>query len=271
MMCNNEFSLLRLVPAVTRARDFRLYTEDRRRLVDLWQNGGAAIMGHTPPSLLRELKNTASRGLYSPLPHYWEGRYIKALSRIFPGRSFRLFNAPPPELEALAEKGTAALWRPCIDPAAPLSVPENSPPVLIPVVPGIQGWRDNLPYGLCVLALDTGFEKNEILPPGDFLSPVLLAVAARGLYDLIAAAPQRANPCSEGACPRIIKTLKNSRWKRQGIYLSLRHEPAHEEWSALFRRFLEAGFLLPPVPRHPAILPGILSPGEEAKLAGLLV
>jgi hypothetical protein len=39
----------------------------------------------------------------------------------------------------------------------------------------------------------------------------------------------------------------------------------------LFSRFLENGFLIPPVPSHPLILPGILSPGEEAKLADLLL
>jgi hypothetical protein len=33
---------------------------------------------------------------------------------------------------------------------------------------------------------------------------------------------------------------------------------------------LEEGFLIPPAPAEPLILPGILSPGEEAKLAALL-
>ena len=272
---DNEFSLLHLIPTITRARDFRLYTKDRQRLVDLWQNGGAAVLGHTPPSLLKELKNTASRGLYTPFPHFLEDRYIKALTRIFPGRVFKLYATPPPELEELAAKGTgkaaAALWRPFFDPDAPLSVPENSPPVLIPVVPGIQGWHKGLPYGLCVLAINPDFEKTNPMPPGNFLSPVLLAVAARGLYDLIAAAPGRAKL----KYPRIEKTLKNSRpetgrWRRQGIYLTLQQEPSREEWAGLFSRFLEGGFLLPPVPYQPAILPGVLSPGEEAKLAGLL-
>jgi hypothetical protein len=136
---------------------------------------------------------------------------------------------------------------------------------LILVVPGIQGWHDNFPLGLCVLAIEPSFENT--LPPGDFLSPVLLAVAARGLYDLIAAVPERTSHL-----PRIAKALKNNdcRWRQQGIYLSLKQELAKEEWAELFRRFLEKGFLLPPVPYQPAILPGVLSQGEEAKLAGLL-
>jgi len=256
----NEFSLLRLVPAVLRARDFRLYT-NAGRLIDLWQNNGAAILGHTPPSLLRELKNTASRGLYAPFPHFLETRYHKALSRIFPDRTFRLFAAAPPGLETLVANGSAALWRPFADPASPLAVPEN-PPVLIPVIPGIQTWRDGLPLGLCVLAV-----KDAATIGGDFLPPVLLAPAIRGIYDLISVAPARANP----NYPRIAKALKNSEtWQRNGIYLTLRQKPSQTEWETLFRRFLENGFLLPPLPSQPLILPGVLSPGEEAKLASLL-
>jgi hypothetical protein len=266
----NEFSLLKLVPDVLRAREFRLYTK-AGRLVDLWQNNGAAVLGHTPPSLLRELKNTASRGLYAPFPHFMEARYYKALSCIFPNRTFRLYAAPPPELEKLVTNGSASLWRPFIDPAAPLVVPEN-PPVLIPVVPGIQTWRNGLPLGLCVLTI-----KNDVtighgdLSPGDFIPPVLLAAATRGIYDLISAAPARATI----NYPRIAKALKNNEeqnfWQRNGIYLTPRQKPSQTQWAALFRRFLENGFLLPPLPSQPLILPGVLSPGEEARLAGLLV
>jgi hypothetical protein len=261
---NAEFSLLRLVPAVLRARDFRLYTRGAGRLVDLWQNGGAAILGHTPPALLRELKNTASRGLYAPFPHFLEGRFIKALGRLFPQRNFLLYASSPVIVETLVKAGTAALWRPFLDPAAPLAVPEDAPPVLIPALPGIQGWRNGLPQGLCVLAIAPGFDPP--LPPPDFLSPVLLAAAARGVYDLIAAAMLRA----KSSFPRIGKALKDSPWQRQGVYLTQRETPAPETWAALFRRFLDAGFLLPPVPGQPAILPGVLSPGEETKLAALL-
>jgi len=266
---NNEFTLLNMVPEVLRARDFRLYTK-KGRLVDLWQNNGAAVLGHTPPSILRELKNTASRGLYAPFPHFLETRYHKALSRVFPNRNFRLFAAPPPELETLAAGGSAVLWRPFTNPASPLEVPEN-PPFLIPVVPGIQAWRGGLPFGLCVLAIK---KDAAIGADGDFLPPVLLAVAIRGIYDLISAAQARANP----DYPRIAKALKNnppnsegqSRWRQNGIYLTPRQKPSQTEWAALFSRFLENGFLIPPLPSQPLILPGVLSPGEEAKLASLL-
>ncbi|MDR2747508.1 MAG: hypothetical protein LBB77_08695, partial [Treponema sp.] len=77
----------------------------------------------------------------------------------------------------------------------------------------------------------------------------------------------------------------DSPWRRRGIYLSCpalqtrtapsqiqagRPSPPPEGWESLYRRFLDGGFLIPPGPGEPLILPGLLSPGEEAKLAALL-
>jgi len=262
-----EFSLLKQVPTVLRARGFRLYIQGGKRLIDLWLNGGAAVLGHTPPNILRELKNTASRGLYSPFPHFTEGRFLKALLRLFPGRSFRLYAAPPPELAGLFSSGIASLWRPFIDPASPFAAADS--PLLVPVLPGIQLWRGGLPLGLCVVAAESESHLEQ-LPPGDTLPPVLLAVAARGVYDLLAS-HERAKP----VLPRVFKALEKSRaeqrWERQGIYLNLKEKPEKDEWAALFSQFLDAGFLLPPTSAQPLILPGELSDGEEAKLAALVM
>ena len=252
---------MRQIPHILRARGFRLYLADNQRLVDLWQNGGAAILGHTPPNLLRELKNAASRGLYAPYPHFTESRFLKALSKLLPGRTFRLYAALPPACVNLK------LWRPYADPLNPFAVDDT--PLLIPVIPGIQTWRGAMPLGLCVVAARTGDATAEEmfsqLPPNDMFSPILLAAAARGVYDLLAA-PERAKP----ELPRVTKALQQSRWQKQGIYLTLKDDPKAEEWDALFSKFFEAGFLIPPVPSHPLILPGELSDGEEAKLASVL-
>ncbi|MDR1950388.1 MAG: hypothetical protein LBQ38_13440 [Spirochaetaceae bacterium] len=279
--------LPRLLPRIRRARDFRLYTEGGGRLVDLWQYGGRALLGHTPPGLFREIKNTAARGLAAPLPGFAEGRLLKALARIFPGRDFRLYAdeaslrralaaaAYPPELSfpdpALppdrfpagdAASRALSLWRPFLDdreaaPGIGLGVFPDVP-VLVPVLP--LPW----PGGPQVLALEKAAARA--FPPSDLLSPVILAAAARSLYDLIAAAPLR------GAVPfpKIKKALSGLSWRRQGIYFSPPSPLTEGDHAALFRRFLEAGFLIPPDPQLPLILPAVLSPGEEAKLAGLL-
>jgi len=115
------------------------------------------------------------------------------------------------------------------------------------------------PLGPEVLVL----EKDMDFPAGELIPPVLLAPAARALYDLAAAMKAKNLP----RFPRIDK-VPPCRWQRQGIYLT--KDVKGEEYTVLFRRFLEAGFLLPPSPEEPAILPFSMSPGEEAKLAQLL-
>jgi hypothetical protein len=114
-----------------------------------------------------------------------------------------------------------------------------------------------------VLAFDPAY--GDRFPPSQRLSPIVLGAAARAVYDLIAA-KNRGNP----VYPKIEGALKkNPLWKRRGIYLF----PLGENYNALFSAFLEGGFLLPPGAEEnqdPAILPGELSPGEEAKLAKLL-
>ncbi|MDR2542626.1 MAG: hypothetical protein LBC80_04155 [Treponema sp.] len=252
---NGDFSLLRQIPMVLRVRAFRLYLSNGQRLVDLWLNGGTAVLGHTPPNLLRELKNSASRGLYAPYPHFTEGRFLKALLKLFPEYSFRIYAVPP------AEVTHEKLWRPFANADSPFATEDM--PVFIPVLPGIQTWRGGLPMGLCVVAAKSESYLAQ-LPQNDHLSPVLLAAATRGVYDIIAA--KRAKP----VFPRLAKTLREGRWQQSGIYLSLKSKPDADEWAVLFRRFLDAGFLLPPAPFFPLILPGELSPGEEVKLAGLL-
>jgi hypothetical protein len=263
-------ALLRLVPPVLRARDFRLYTQSRRgekgRLVDLWQNGGGAVLGCKPPALLREFKNSLDRGLLSPLPHPLERRLFKALGRLFPDWAFRAYAAgtSPFSLAALRETDLA-FWRPFLDETAPLAVPEGGPPVLIPLLPGL-GWVQGRPSGPLILALDPAFEAEHPFPPSDLIPPALLAALARGVYDLIAAAPERVK-CP---FPKIRAALRQAPWERRGLYLIRREAPEPAAWEAVFRRFLAGGFLIPPEPAAPLILPGALSPGEEAQLAGLL-
>ena len=280
-MPNCDEGLLRSLPRVLRARDFHLYTEGGKRLVDLWLNGGKAVLGHKPPRVLLELKNATERGLFTPLPHPLEKRFAKALAAFFPSRSFRFFNdslsmyrsiekalsgeGKPFEISAILdpafpgnydEKAVAALWRPFVEPA-----PET--PILIPVLP----W----PLGPVVLALDKSLEAS--FPQGELIPPVLLAPAARALYNLEA---KIRNPDRQRLY-RIEKAIsgagagedpKSGIWQRRGVYLTTRVDS--EKYAQLFQNFLEAGFLLPPSASEPAILPSSMSKGEETQLTELL-
>ena len=252
-MNQDDRELLRLLPKVLRARDFHLYIEGGKRLTDLWLAGGRAVLGHKPPGVLRELKNAAERGLFTPLPHPMERRFLKALGGVFPDRSFRLYPDAASLNLALEKAGftpPAALWRP---------FSEMKPGTIFsPVLP----W----PLGPEVLVLDKGLDAT--FPPGEIISPVLLAAATRAFYDLTA-------EIRKPSCrfyPKIAKALagQKSFWRCQGIYLTPEAEMGRDEYKSLFLRFLEGGYLIPPSPREPLILPAAMSAGEESKLAELL-
>ena len=271
------------LPVVLRARDFRLYTQGGGRLLDLWQAGGRAVLGHSPIRVFRDFKNYGSRGLFAPFPHPQEQRLARALSRLLPGRVFRFYADrlslrsaleaagfprqpfPDPALpgEPLSP-GLPALWRPFLETE---DNPRNPPvpgacPVLVPVLP----W----PLAPWVLAPESALDDR--FPPSDPLPPALLAAAARSVYDLSAAGKRGGRP----VYPKINRALYGTSaggpsWYCRGIYLScaaLQSAPA--AWEELYRRFLDGGFLIPPGPGEALILPGSLSPGEEAKLAALL-
>jgi hypothetical protein len=281
----SERELLRLLTRVLRARDFHLYLENGKRLTDLWLAGGRAILGHKPPRVLGELKNAAERGLFTPLPHPVERRFLKALGELFPGRVFRLYTdtgalrqaleeadiplptnglLPDPAFPAgntggkpdtggLSSVGVAlgkkaSLWRPFAG--------EKEAPVLVPVLP----W----PLGPEALVLEKDMDAS--FPAGEIIPPVLLAAATRALYDLLAVIKDGGR--ASRVYPKIEKAIKNSPWSRRLIYLTT--EMDKEKYTALFRRFLEGGFLIPPSPAEPLILPASMSDGEEAKLAELL-
>jgi hypothetical protein len=231
------------------------------------------VLGHTPSGVLRELKNTAERGLFTAFPHPLEHRFTKALARIFPGKLFRVYDNEASLRRALIEAGyrvqafpdpalpqsdadALSLWRPFLEGAELLQHSHSR--LLIPVLPWSLSPK--------VLVIPESLEPVQRFPPSDLLSPVILASGTRSIYDLIAAAPKRGNM----HFPKIQEALFQSKWHRRGIYLYYSEPLDKEPYVKLFHHFLESGFLLPPNQNIPLILPGILSPGEEGKLAELL-
>jgi len=284
-MIERSFSPEVPIPEVRRARGCRLYTADGGRFVDLWQDGGAAILGRSAPGLLTVLKDTASRGLLSPLPHPSGRRFESALARLFPGSAFRVyadscaadaalsgagydsrglagFSDPAMADSALgdsgpedaSDKGPCSLWRPWLD-----AVPDPAAHrILSPVLP--------LPWPCRPIVLVLAPGDAGAFPPSDLLAPVVLAGAARAVHDLAAALPVR----RLRAFRSIETVLSASPWARNGVYLRLRDPRDAERYDAYFGYFLSAGFLLPPRPSSPLILPAELSPGEAASLARAL-
>jgi hypothetical protein len=98
---------LRRLPPIRRARFWRLYAQDGRRFLDLWQDGGRGILGARHQGLGRSIKATLDRGLDRPLPSVLEARLGKALLRLVPrAKALRLFGSEEEALEALAAFAT---------------------------------------------------------------------------------------------------------------------------------------------------------------------
>ena len=71
-----------LIPAVKRARNYRLYTVSGKKILDFNQDGGRALLGSTPERFSQTLKNEISRGTYSGYPSRYRVRTMKALERL---------------------------------------------------------------------------------------------------------------------------------------------------------------------------------------------
>jgi len=77
--------LLATVPVIARARGRRLYAADGRRILDLYADGGASVMGRREGAADRVAKESIDRGLASPFPSFWEDRLRKSILAWLPG------------------------------------------------------------------------------------------------------------------------------------------------------------------------------------------
>ncbi|MDR3325477.1 MAG: hypothetical protein LBS82_05805, partial [Spirochaetaceae bacterium] len=139
--CGVALPTVCLIPLIKRARGWRLYTADGRRLVDLWQCGGKALLGHRAHNVLRDVKNAAEKGLFAPLPSVCEGRLLRLLARLFPGKAYRIYRDGLSLAAALKAGGfppeRVPLWRPFLDAESPFALRFDVPPpsVFSPVLP----------------------------------------------------------------------------------------------------------------------------------------
>jgi hypothetical protein len=263
-----------LLPPIRRARAFRLYAADGRRYLDLWLDGGHAILGHGAGPAMSAARNTLAAGLLPPLPSVHAERFARALARRFPSHPcVRLYATRARALQAAARAlGTAgealqpfdpaidplpgsppraALWRPWTGDGARAAA--ESAGVLLPVIPFAVA---EAPAVLCCRG------EPGAVPDSDDLPGFLLAAAVRGLECLSQAPPR--NPLLAG-----LEAVLDAcgLWQRRGRYARPLCDPG--ERPGVHARFLEAGVLLPPACAGPAILPAELSAGEAALLARL--
>jgi hypothetical protein len=281
--------LVNLVPPIKRARGYRLYDYGGRRYLDLWQNGGYAILGHRFGTLTRVLKSTISRGLIFDLPSIYRRRLLRELEKRYPGfKAFFVFSSLEKALDfvsrvmgktvsrvdicdpARGESGPVSYDRPFLGTKASGSDALGSsgkPKALLPVFPFKIGAS---PVILCLgekpaAAVYGECELSEPVPgesrPFDesSISPLLLAGLLRSIYDL-----DRFRPPSWYEKPLL---HSDAGWIQRGPYIAPRFEA--KLYSGVFREFLAEGLLLSPRHEVPSILPGEASDGEMKKMVRL--
>ncbi|MDR0383202.1 MAG: hypothetical protein LBH50_04370 [Spirochaetaceae bacterium] len=242
--------LLQTMPPVERARGFRLYCGGKR-LTDLWQCGGRALLGHKPANVVKCMKNAAERGLFAPFPNKARRRFTKALERLFPETAVKVYA----DWSLVPDYQKIPLWRPfCGDFTRELTEKKGA-------------FRPILPFPLAPAVIVCEKSREKDFPPEEYVSPVLLACVERAVYDLLAC-PER-GIMGFGRIKKAFEreNVKKS-WRLHGIYIHTAR--GSEYWEDTFRRFLDGGFLVPPDTSEPLIIPGELSNGEEGALARLL-
>ena len=268
------------LPPIRRARDYHLYTEDGRRLLDLYLDDGAALFGHRPDLLGRELKSVLGRGLLGNLPSSYAARLRRALRRALPGHTwFGLAATVGDALELLRRQlaiealtprevqdpvldqawlgAQVAWWRPLCDEQPPGGAwLEIGPAALV----------HRLPFAVGAGPVTVSTRRPGPAPAAGVagaaaaISPVLLAGATFALQRLERTSGVRV--AAAGGWPPL-----GHGWRRSGIYV-VADFPRHR-YGAVWAAFLAAGVLLNPRYPGPSILPGTASAGELALLRGL--
>ncbi len=239
---------------VQRARGCYLYTRKGKRLVDMYQEVGRAILGWGNSKAMLEFKNTMNRGLTGSfitdytyrleravkalLPEYDQVRWYASLSAaenalsIYFGIKTDISIGEHPILDTIADMYPEEMqdleldewltvngvprWRPWLDEAW-FNSEQNIPEAVLEMH---QKAQDAVvivpPFALARTYYLIAFNDTgkRYIPPSDVLLPPVLAATSRAIYDLIAELPQRSEKDWNLFDSVILKY-----WKRRGPYL----------------------------------------------------
>jgi hypothetical protein len=270
-------SRIRLLENISRARGDHLYAAGGRRYLDLYRDGGRAILGYRSGRIVRERKNVLEKGLSASLPSSHEARLERALRRLFPSaRAIRMYASYDAAIAAVASflglgLAEVSVADPVIDYAEispgrvsarrlPFSsLPFSSAPANL--------WRPFMPHDLSA-ALDTSTACIlPVLPvPGEMTQVVLFPDGQPPASDLI---PADRLVSMERAIYDLqlsgeIESLPLPGFYPVGPYLVpyAIDESIYNEW---FTEFVGNGILISPDQRVPSVSPFEVSDGERAR------
>ena len=256
--------LLRRVGPVRRARGYRLYTQDGRRILDLYQDGGRAILGQGGGGIVTAFKSGLERGPITPLPSVYTGRLHVAVRELIPeGGVIRVFANTERALDAIShwigeQVSSADTCDPVWSVDRPAGQHDGAVRLWRPFLPSDRSPFSGLPERWAILPIlpAVGEPPQVVLfsspdvPESDIIAGFRLAALVRGVYDLV----------SDPGRPELILPGFTS----VGPYLL--PENTNRSYSDRFDILLHHGFLTSPAESVPSIVPAEMSAGELAKL-----
>ena len=273
---------------VRRARGYYLYTEKNVRLLDLWLDGGKAILGRRAGQANLVCKQFLDKGLTGFLPTKADVQLQRALEALLPDYPVIRWYETQGKAERIAASAMPAgqngtrqplpVWRPFLD-LDSASDPQE------PIADGIMLVTPAYPVPCGIIAAGSRFEER--LPPSDVLFPPLAYSLARAFFDLKHKMEEFQlkeiniedghHSKAAGRCARVSHTIVKKRqaalnrkaeaerlipdvWTQKGWYL-FPHIP-EAEYPAFFLQALDAHVLISPEYDMPSILPDCESYAE---------
>lgn len=255
---------------VRRARGYYLYTEKNIRLLDLWLDGGKAILGRRTGQAHLACKQFLDRGLTGSLPTKADRQLKEALAALLPDypviRWYISEERAQEVIRTALDKGAqeeVPVWRPFLGIRAAKTVSPSSEPVHHPIISVTPAY----PVSYGIVAAQKDFEDR--LPPPDPLFPPLAYSLARSFFDVQRkirnmqdSVPPAGNASNAGRSKipqavlkqeTLLKTLLPHIWEQSSRYLF--PQIAEKEYPQLFSDALDARVVLSPDYHVPSILP----------------
>ena len=272
--------LLDRLPVINRARDFRLYTCSGQKIMDFYQDGGNAVLGHRIPGLSLSMKQSIEKGVLFPCRTRYDSRLKKAVEllagkeifysvyqgeealfsglgrdipQFFPEDNEKSINiyqdiSKNQENDAQEISGRnlpdrdTVFWHPFSGDSIEELLEKYQ--FVVPVIP-FPG----------TLSPRMVLSKSSSLPANGRVSPVALAAFITAVYSLIN------SPCDLHKIWASEEAQVSRLWSRKGIYLIPQYKDNFHE--KIFINLLDKGYLISPDYNVPSILPGKISKGEK--------
>ena len=266
---------------IRRARGYYLYTEKNVRLLDLWLDGGKALLGRRAGQANLFYKQFLDKGLTGCLPTKADAQLQRALEALLPDFPVIRWYATDDKAEWIAGSMLQAgqnnavpplpIWRPFLETVSnPIDAAKYT---LKPAHDSLMLVTPAYPVPCGIIAAGSRFETR--LPPSDTLFPPLAYSLARAFFDLKRKIDEYHIEDGHyldatGRNARVSHTILKKRqaarnrkaeaerlipniWTQKGWYL-FPHIPK-AEYPALFLQALDAHVVLSPEYDTPSILP----------------